>query len=245
MIDEGLLITEGIMPGLPKPAALIGIAEKGFLSVQLKVDATPGHSSMPGVPGSSAIAQMSAALANLDRQQMPGSIRGVAREMFEAVAPDMTGVNHIALTNLWLFGPVVQAMLERGPSTNAMLRTTTALTIMNAGNKDNVLPGRAEATVNFRLLPGDTRADVLQHVKSALPNDRFEISSLAGSAEPSPVSPTASASYQLIVRTVRSLFPDAVGGTWLDDRRHRFAPFHRSQRPHLPLLAGTRDGRGL
>lgn len=47
VIDEGLLITEGVLPGLTKPAALIGVAEKGFLSVQLKVGATPGHSSMP------------------------------------------------------------------------------------------------------------------------------------------------------------------------------------------------------
>ena len=65
VLDEGLLITEGIMPGLQKPAALIGIAEKGFLSMVLKVPATPGHSSMPPPKGESAIAMMSAALRRL------------------------------------------------------------------------------------------------------------------------------------------------------------------------------------
>jgi hypothetical protein len=87
VLDEGLLITDGIMPGLAKPAALIGIAEKGFLSVVLKVPATPGHSSMPPPKGSSAIGMMSAALRRLDDEQLPAGIRGVAREMFETMAP--------------------------------------------------------------------------------------------------------------------------------------------------------------
>jgi carboxypeptidase PM20D1 len=149
VLDEGLLITDGIMPGLAKPAALIGIAEKGYLSVVLKVPATPGHSSMPPPKGSSAIGMMSAALRRLDDEQLPANIRGVAREMFETLAPEMGGFQRVALSNLWLFGPVVQAQLEKGASTNAMLRTTTALTVVKAGNKDNVLPGLAEAVVNF------------------------------------------------------------------------------------------------
>ena len=49
-----------------------------------------------------------------------------------------------------------------------MVRTTTALTIFNAGDKDNVLPGNAEATVNFRLLPGDTEASVTDHVRTTI-----------------------------------------------------------------------------
>jgi carboxypeptidase PM20D1 len=47
VIDEGLLVLDGVMPGLKQPAALVGIAEKGYMSVQLTVSATPGHSSMP------------------------------------------------------------------------------------------------------------------------------------------------------------------------------------------------------
>jgi carboxypeptidase PM20D1 len=250
VIDEGLLITEGIMPGLAKPAALIGIAEKGYMSVVLKVPATPGHASMPPPKGTSAIGMMSAALRRLDDEQLPAGLRGVAREMFETVAPEMSGFQRVALSNLWLFGPVVQAQLEKGASTNAMMRTTTALTIFNAGNKDNVLPGGAEATVNFRLLPGDTRESVMQHVKGKV-GERFELIALPGSAEPSPISPTQSASYQHIQRTVRSLFPGTVvapglmiGGT---DSRHfanvsehifRFSPV-RAKPEDLSRFHGT------
>jgi carboxypeptidase PM20D1 len=252
VIDEGLLITEGIMPGLKQPTALIGIAEKGFLSVVMKVPATPGHSSMPPPKGTSAIGMMSAALRRLDDEQLPAGLRGVAREMFETIAPEMSGFQRVALSNLWLFGPLVQAQLEKGASTNAMLRTTTALTIVNAGNKDNVIPGEAQATVNFRLLPGDTTQSVMQHVRSKT-GERFELLALPGAADPSPVSPTDSVSYQMLNRTVRSVFPGTLVAPGLmiaaTDSRHfaavsehvyRFSPV-RAKPEDLARFHGTNE----
>lgn len=251
VIDEGLLITDGVLPGLSRPAALVGIAEKGYLSVVLRVAATPGHSSMPPPKGAGAIPMMSAALKRLDDEQLPGGIRGVAREMFETIAPEMDGFNRVALSNLWLFGPLVQRQLEAGAGTNAMLRTTTALTVVNAGNKDNVVPGRAEATVNFRLLPGDTRDGVLQHVRRTVADERFELYALPGGSEASAVSPTQSASYQLINRTVREVFPGVIVAPGLmiaaTDSRHfaaisdhiyRFSPV-RARPEDLPRFHGT------
>jgi carboxypeptidase PM20D1 len=253
IIDEGLLITDGVLPGLKAPAAIVGVAEKGFLSVELRVPATPGHSSMPPPQGTSAIAMMSGALSRLEEQQLPAGIKGVAQEMFASVAPEMSGFGRIALSNLWLFGPLVQRQLEAGASTNAMLRTTTALTVVNAGNKDNVLPGRAEATVNYRLLPGDSLDKVMAHVKQAVANERFEFSVVPGAAEPSKVAPTGSASYKLIERTVRELFPGTIvapglmiGGT---DSRHfenvadhiyKFSPV-RAKPEDLPRFHGTNE----
>lgn len=243
VIDEGLLITDGIMPGVARPVALIGIAEKGFLSMVLKVPATPGHSSMPPPPGTSAIGMMSAALRRLDDEQLPASLRGVAREMFETVAPEMTGFQRVALSNLWLFGPIVQKQLEKGASTNAMLRTTTALTVLKSGNAENVIPGEAEAVVNFRLLPGDSLASVTQHVRGKA-GERFELIALPGAAEPSPVTPTQSTSYQAINRTVRSLFPDVAVAPGLmvaaTDSRH-FAPVSDHIYRFSPVRAKPED----
>ncbi len=253
VIDEGLLITDGVLPGLKAPAAIIGIAEKGFMSVALGVGATPGHSSMPPPQGTSAIAMMSAALSRLDNHQFPARIQGVAREMFETVAPEMSGFGRVALSNLWLFGPVVRKQLEAGASTNAMMHTTTALTIVNAGNKENVLPGRAEATVNFRLLPGDTQASVMDHVKQTVANERVDFKVLPGATEPSKVAPTDSASYRLIERTVRELFPGTVvapglmiGGTdsqhfeLVADHIFKFSPV-RAKAEDLPRFHGTNE----
>jgi carboxypeptidase PM20D1 len=252
-IDEGLLITEGVLPGLTPPAAIIGIAEKGYMSVALAVAATPGHSSMPPRKGTSAIAMMSEALNRLEDNQFPARIQGVAREMFETVAPEMNGLNRVALSNLWLFGPIVRKQLEAGASTNAMLHTTTALTIVNAGNKENVLPGRAEATVNFRLLPGDSQAGVMAHVKQTVANERVEAKVLPGATEASKVAPMDSASYRLIERTVRELFPGTVvapglmiGGTDsqhfenVADHIYKFSPV-RAKAEDLPRFHGTNE----
>lgn len=251
VLDEGLLVLDGVLPGLSKPAALIGLAEKGYGTFFLSLDTAPGHSSMP--PQHSAIGRMSAALARLEATPMPGGIKGVAGQMFETLAPEMNGFNRVALTNLWLTGPLVQGQLEKSPSSNAMLRTTTALTIVRAGNKDNVLPGRAEAAVNFRILPGDSIDSVEKHLKSALGDDAIQVKRYPGNSEPSPVSPTDSTGYRSIEQAVRQSFPDAVVAPGLmtaaTDSRHfslvsdsvyRFSPF-RAKGEDLPRFHGTNE----
>jgi carboxypeptidase PM20D1 len=215
VLDEGLLITDGILPGLNKPAALIGLAEKGYVSVVMKFTTAPGHSSQPPAKGTSAIGMMSAAIKRLDDNQLPAGIRGVAAEMFDTLAPEMSGFGRVALSNLWLFGPLVQKQLEAGAATNAMLRTTTAPTIAHAGNKDNVLPGVAEATVNFRILPGETRESVMAHVQAEVgqvaPKEKYELYVMPNhSSEPSKVAPSTSAQYQLMSTTVREVFPGVL-----------------------------------
>ena len=251
VLDEGLLVLDGVLPGLSKPAALIGLAEKGYGTFFLSLDTAPGHSSMP--PQHSAIGSMSAALARLEANPMPGGIQGVAAQMFGTLAPEMSGLNRVLLSNLWLTGPLVQGELEKSPSSNAMLRTTTALTIVRAGNKDNVLPGRAEAAVNFRILPGDSIDSVEQHLKSALGNDAIQVKRYPGNSEPSPVSPTDSTGYRAIEQAVRQTFPDAVVAPGLmtaaTDSRHfslvsdavyRFSPF-RVKAEDLARFHGTNE----
>jgi len=251
VLDEGLLVLDGVLPGLSKPAALIGLAEKGYGTFFLSLDTAPGHSSMP--PAHSAIGMMSAALARLEATPMPGGIQGIAAQMFGTLAPEMSGLNRVMLSNLWLTGPLVQGQLEKSPSSNAMLRTTTALTIVRAGNKDNVLPGRAEAAVNFRILPGDTIDSVEKHLKSALGNDAIQVKRYPGNSEPSPVSPTDSTGYRAIEQSVRQTFPDAVVAPGLmtaaTDSRHfslvsdavyRFSPF-RVKAEDLARFHGTNE----
>ena len=252
IVDEGLFIANGLMPGLAKPTALVGIAEKGYVSVVLKASGRPGHASAPPPPGQTAIAKMSVALQRLDQQQLPAAMQGVAREMFETLAPEMGGLQRVALSNLWLFGPLVKNQLEKAGPTNAMLRTTTALTIVNAGNKDNVIPAQAQAVVNFRILPGETRASVMQHVRDVV-GEGFDLSELPGAVDPTGVSPTSAPSWHVLQRTLRSLYPDVVvtpalyvaGSdshhfTGLTDSIYRFSPV-RVGPEDLPRLHGTNE----
>jgi carboxypeptidase PM20D1 len=210
VLDEGLAVTEGVMPGVQQPVALVGLAEKGSVSLKLVATAAPGHSSMPPGPGQGAVGRLAAALARLDAQPLPGGIQGAAAEMFQAVAPELPFGQRLALSNLWLTRPLVERLLSKGAATNAMMRTTTALTMVNAGVKENVLPGRADAVVNFRILPGDTTESVQAAVRRIVADDGIEITALGPGFNPSRLSTSRSDSFRLIERTVREVFPDAI-----------------------------------
>jgi carboxypeptidase PM20D1 len=135
-------------------------------------------------------------------------------------------------------------LLGKGGATNAMLRTTTAMTILNAGNKENVLPGRAEAVVNFRILPGDTSASVLAHVKRVIADDRIEVAPLGPAFEPSKLSSAGADSFRLVERTVREVFPDAMVAPGLmlaaSDARHFDAITDQSYR-FMPIRFKPED----
>ena len=242
VLDEGMVIISGALPGLDRPAALIGIAEKGSATLRLTSNATPGHSSMPGPR--SAIGVLATALTRLERTPMRGGIRGVAAQMLDTVAPEMRLANRVLLSNRWLFGPLIESRLAGLPATNAVLRTTTALTIVQGGNKDNVLPGEAQAWVNFRLLPGDTVASLLVHAHDTVGDDSVSIEVEPGASEPSPVAPTDSEGYRLLSRTVREVYPDAVVAPGLmigaTDSRHMTGLTHDIYR-FLPVRANTAD----
>lgn len=251
VMDEGMLITDGIIQGLDHPVALIGVAEKGIMTLSLSTHDAPGHASMP--PRETAIGALSAALARLEQNPMPAAIDGVSAEMFDTLAPEMRGAQRVLLSNLWLFGPLVERELEKSKSSNAFTRTTTALTVVQAGNKVNVVPAHAEAFVNFRLLPGDTRQEVVRHTHAVIDNPAVKVRPAGPASEASPISPSASASYRLMSRTIREIFPGTVVAPGLmvaaTDSRHmlgiadqvyRFSPV-RARDEDLSRFHGTNE----
>jgi carboxypeptidase PM20D1 len=243
VLDEGGVIGDGILPGVAAPVALVGIAEKGFVTVDLTTRAGGGHSSLP--PRQSAVGIVSAAVARLERSQMPARLDGPTRELFDHVAPRFALLQRALFANLWLTSPIVVRRLERSPTTNAMVRTTTAPTMFRAGTKDNVLPASAKAVVNFRILPGDSVAAVLEHVKRVVDDRRIEIT-IGGrfSSEPSPVSSTDSESYRRLQRTIRAVVPDAVVAPYLvvvvTDARY-YGALSRNVFRFLPLRLTSAD----
>jgi len=209
VLDEGLTITEGIVPNVSEPVALVGIAEKGYVSVELTVESKGGHSSMP--PAHTAIGILSTAIHKLERNQLPLRMDVPARQLFGALAPEMTFAMRMVFANLWLFGGLVKRQLAASPATNAMVRTTTAPTMLEAGVKDNILPTKARAVVNFRLLSGDSVASAIEHVRQTVDDPRVEIKPLKGfGGEPSFVSDTESPSFSVLEHTIRQVFPTAI-----------------------------------
>lgn len=210
VMDEGGFVSRGLVPGVSAPVAMIGTSEKGYLSLELSVETSGGHSSVP--PKESSIGILAAAVRKIERHPMPAHVHGPVGEFLEYAGGSASFPMRVVYKNLWLFGPVVQKILEASPDSNATLRTTTAPTIFRAGTKDNVMPSRATAVVNFRLLPGDTVASVTEHVRRVVDDPRLKLQPLLGEppAEPSPRSSPESPNFQLMQKTLAEVYPDAV-----------------------------------
>lgn len=215
VIDEGGFIIDGALPGITEPAALIGVAEKGYVTLELLVKQDGGHSSVP--PRNSAIGILSAALSRLEDHQMPARLSGAAEDLFMAVGPEMGFVERLLFANLWITRPLVEFVLQGEPATNASIRTTTAVTMIEGGVKDNVLPTEAKAVVNFRILPGDSIDAVVRHVTSVVNDERVTINRSANKdgREPSEVSDVNTLSYRLIEQTAKDVFPEVVVAPYL------------------------------
>jgi carboxypeptidase PM20D1 len=243
VLDEGGVIGDGIFAGISQPVALVGIAEKGFVSIELSTAAQGGHSSLP--PRQSAVGILSAAIARLEENPMSTRLELPTRQLFDQIGPFFSFAQRAVFANLWLTRPLVMRNLEDNPTTNAMVRTTTAATIFQAGTKDNVLPSQARAVINFRILPGDSIGSVMQHVRSVITDRRVDIKIVGRfSAEPSAVSSTDSGSFVKLEQAVRSTIPDAIVAPYLvvvvTDARY-YADLSRNVFRFLPLRLTAAD----
>ncbi len=243
VLDEGMMIVEGIIPGLEAPAALIGLAEKGFANVTLSVETQGGHSSVP--PQQTAVGILAAAVARLEDNPMQARLEGPVQEMFRWLAPEMSLGPRIVIGNLWLFGPLVSAQLASVPETNATIRTTAAATMLSASDAPNVLARRASAVINYRVLPGDTLEDVLGHVRRVVDDARVRVELGPGEANgPTAVSPVDADAFDHIAASVRAAFPEAFVAPSLvipaTDARHYGALTDKVYRL-LPIAVATED----
>ncbi len=211
VIDEGLPIAgAGMVPGIATPVALIGIGEKGFLSLELTAQGAGGHSSTP--PRSTPIGILGRALARLEENPMPARLDGAMGRTMEVLAPEVDLGTRVAFANLWCFDWLVLSQLGENPPADALVRTTTAVTVFRGGVQDNVLPQSARAVVNFRILPGDTVEDVERHVRETVDDPRVTIALHLGEPgdDPPPLADTAGAAYRRLEATLRQCFPEAI-----------------------------------
>lgn len=241
-IDEGSAIVRGIIPNVSRPAALIGVAEKGHMSVRLTVRAAGGHSSMP--PAQTAVGVLAQAIDRLEKHPLPARLDGAVAGMLMELGREMPLSSRIAMANLWLTRPLVIRTMSRSAATNASLRTTTAPTMVQGSPKENVLPIRAQAIVNFRIIPGETPQTVLEHVRKVIDDSTVAIALAEPAAPPSPVSSTTSAAYGVLARDIAVLEPDAIVAPSLvigatDSRR--YAGYARDVYRFLPIRIGPAD----
>jgi len=240
-IDEGMVVVQGIMPGVEAPIAFIALAEKGYLTLELTATAKGGHSSIP--PKETAVGKLSKAITALEANRMPAALRRPVTDMFDTLAPYMPTKLKAVISNRWLLEPVLVGQLGKGGATNAMVRTTTAATIINGGTKDNVLPTSAKATVNFRILPGNSIGDVVAHVNDTV-NDPSVTVEIKQGNEPSRVSSHTSESYKQIAKTIGETLPDVIISPGLmlagSDSKH-YEKLAENNYRFIPMRFGPKD----
>ena len=144
IVDEGGGITEGLAAGVRGAIGLIGVSEKGYLTVEITVRGQPGHSSTP--PPQTAIGILARALARLEAHPMPTHLRRL-RPLYRGIGKAAPIWLQVAFANIWLCRPFLRRWLTAIPEMNASLRTTTALTIIQVGVEDNTIPAQAGATL--------------------------------------------------------------------------------------------------
>lgn len=243
VLDEGGALTQGVVAGIERPVASIMLAEKGYVSFQLTARAAGGHSSMP--PAQTAVGRLARAVARVQDHPLPLQLTPPVVQMLERLAPEMGSGQRLLIANRWLFGPLIARSFTGQPVTHAMVRTTTAPTVLKAGIKDNVLPSEAQAVINFRLLPGTRIADIEAHLRKVIDDDGVALSQLGGFAsEASAVSPADNAAFRRLERTTREIFPEALVTTGLvtggTDARH-YDAVAGSRYNFLPVLLQAGD----
>ncbi|CAN5858182.1 M20 family peptidase [soil metagenome] len=209
VLDEGQVVTTGLVPGMEAPVALIGTAEKGFLTLELLVEEEGGHSSMP--PKETAVSRLSRAIVRLSENPLPKRLSPPVEGFIRYLGPEMPFLERVVFANAWLFKPIILRLYEQSPSGNALVRTTTAPTILRSGVKDNVLPTEARGAVNFRILPGSSIQEVMGHAQEVIDDERVRLSPKKSFLrEPSPVSPTDVPAFSHLARSIREVYPGTV-----------------------------------
>jgi carboxypeptidase PM20D1 len=201
-IDEGsAIVTDNPVTG--GPAVLIGVAEKGYATLEVTAKGAGGHSSMP--PRETAVATLARAVVAIDEHPFPLEFAGPGAMMLEALAPSAKWPVRMAVANQWLFSGMLAKQMAATPTGAAMLHTTIAPTMLQGSPKENVLPARALARINYRIAPSDRSADVLAHTQAALGKIPVTLAWNRPPREPSPVSSTASDGWKLVAATAAAV----------------------------------------
>lgn len=228
VIDEGGAVVDSPLPFVPGRSAMVGVGEKGVLSIRLSARGDGGHASAP--PALTTVGRIARASTRLT----PGAFRArtprAVSRMLSQLASQTPGPARYLLRVLGAV-PFLTARLfaALGGEPAALVRTTVAVTMQSGGTATNVLPSQAAATVNLRIALGETVDRTVMQVRDRIADPEVAIEVLEGS-EPSPESSTGNAQFALIADALRTSHPDAPAVPYVmmaatDSRHfHRFSP---------------------
>jgi len=213
VVDEGGAVVDGVFPGVAGQCALIGIAEKGNVSMDLSLDSQGGHASTP--PPHTILGQLSQAAVDIENHPFPRHLTRPVAEMFDTLGRHSSFLYRMIFANLWCFKPVLDMICRKsGGELNAMMRTTVAITRMQGSKAYNVLPPSASMGINVRLMGGDTIESAVAYLKSVIKNDQISIRVVDG-GNPCAVSETKCEAWDTLQLAIRQTWPEALVSPYL------------------------------
>lgn len=248
VVDEGGAVVEGIFPGIRKPLAMVGVAEKGVSNIELSVVSSGGHSATP--PKKGAAWRLARAIIRLEKRPFKPHFPAATLDMFRRLAPHANFGFRLVLANLWLFEPLLRLVFSSsGGELNAICRTTTVVTMLEGSQAANVLPARTRAIVNIRIAIGDNHDELMAGMRRVIDDPHVELRSIVA-GEPTAVSRLNGPAFDALSETISDVYPEAIvapyivlGGT---DARHyssvsstvyRFSPFTFSKAERASMHA--------
>jgi carboxypeptidase PM20D1 len=240
VLDEGGAIVENIFPGVSGPIAVVGVSEKGIVTLRLTVEQDGGHASTP--PRLSATARLARAIVRLNDRPFRARFTPTTLEMIRTLGAHAGLPLRLVFRHLWLTRPVLLALFARiGDETNAMIRTTQTVTMLEGSQAVNALAERAKAIVNLRVAIDSSVASAVEHVRKAIRDPLVRVETLH-SSEPSPVSPTEGVAWDRVRSSITETYPGTIVTPYVmmaaTDSRHfaslsegvyRFSPFEMSR----------------
>ncbi len=210
LVDEGGIVEDGMLAFADRPLALVGIAEKGYVDVEVEAKGSGGHASMP--PRSTAAGTLARAVARLESRPFPARLTYTVKSFLSDLSPYVPFGYRLLFRNASLAAPLLIKVFSASPTTNALVRTTQAATMLSGSEKENVLPNKAKAVFNVRILPGWSVAGVLARMSEIARREGADVRSAheGHNVEPLPESPTDHEGYAAVRSALAAAFPEAA-----------------------------------
>lgn len=222
VVDEGGAVVENVFPGVKRPCAVVGIAEKGLMNVSFEVSGNGGHASSP--PPHTAVGTLSAACVKVENHPAKRRFTRPVAEMFNLLGRHSTFAFRMIFANLWCFMPLLDLICKKsGGEMNALMRTSCAFTTMEGSKGLNVMPPYARMTANMRIIPGETVESTLDYVRKTVNDPQITITAMDG-CDPSPISEPEGEAWEQLSDAISSTWPGTLVSPYLmlacSDSRH-------------------------